>query len=1502
MYSKHFLKNRKRFLLYGIFCLGIIFFYSMGDFSNSVLALAIENRNETGDTAVTAVQKRWLDAVQSERMRTKGLVPEEDAAGAVNGQRESNGFAFHTSGQECPWWAVDLTRSIKDLSKQDYNLFFIDPAFSGGNTASAPVYFNRIVMTAAHIPTRLNGYQIQTSLDGRNWTVIFSETEQETQARLDRGQSTIEHVFPEKTAARYLRIYVPRLEYMHLQEVEVYLNDSKNLVLNHYASQSSLSQWSIRSITLPHKANLPWQEDFVLADHIIMTILHRWESAEYNSKSESVFQEQILQFRKRFQILLESNIHLDNVQWAELYTDLLNEDRLLRDLDQQWSVLNLAALERTLDNLYETEPDRFADYEELKQKIRTFKEKYPDLYTRKTGSHGNGQVVRWEHSVPLRSLQDAKEIIEIQRSITLRLSLLDNLPILLLRRDLGSEARTALGGQLGVSTLNAHTNDDLRKYGWNNGLAILSGYQNKDASLTQCQTIYTPKDGKILTDPEMNFSGNKVMFSSIGDKEKNWRLFEFDLNFTKNGKGQDVFHAENIRQVVPDDGDDVGHFDSCYLPDDNIIFCSTASYQGLPCEYGNRYMVCLYKYDRATKKIRQLTYEQDSDWCPTVLPNGRVLYLRWEYSDLPHANSRILFHMNPDGTNQSEYYGSGSYFMPSFFNVRPIPGTAREVIGIASGHHGIPRAGRLLIVDPARGRAEADGVVQEIPGFNTKVEPVVMDRLVDWTYPLFLDPYPLNAQYHIVAMKPNPQALWGIWLVDTFDTMTLLYQEEGVAFIEPIAVCEQETPPILVDRTDQKNRNATVFLADIYNGPGLDKVERGTIKKLRIGGYYFSGRGVGGLLGSIGMDGPWDIKRVLGTVPVREDGSAFFQVPANTPFFMQPLDEKGQALQLMRSWTVGMPGENVACNGCHEGQNDVVPSRFVLSGREVPSKIEACKNIPSDLGLSFSHLIQPVLDRRCVGCHTGKEEDAVNILATLNLAPFNISLSKSPLEDDKGVEDKTKDSLRIVLPYSRPRPKNWIQGRGVLNEWPISLLGDRNITDWSSQIGGNVGRQGGIFSVSYANLHRYVRRPGIESDLHMLTPGEYTADTTELVQLLQDGKHYGVRLDAAEWDLLYTWIDMNAPFHGSWSSTSQRAATIVQPQTSRRKELAELYAGIAIDFEKLPQAPKGANADNWAQTFIKPKSISEVNSQKKGTNEQKAGQTDNVTHRMAIEIKLNERIKMTFKPIPNPKSQDHNASEINDVFWMGAFEISNEQFALYDSKHDSRLESRHGYQFGIKGYPMNEPGQPVVRVSCQEAIAFCDWIRKQYGEEIQKELEKQFPENKKKSIDFRITLPSRELWRFACRAGSSTPFSFGDFETDFSSFANLGDQHLVEYATCSTQGPFGHYTGSRILKNASKYDDWVLRDDRFDDGAFMTTSVGQYQPNKWGLYDMHGNAAEWTLPNNSDKHSKIAYACGGSFYDRPFRATVDSSIEYPAYRKVFNVGFRIALIANPKGE
>lgn len=251
----------------------------------------------------------------------------------------------------------------------------------------------------------------------------------------------------------------------------------------------------------------------------------------------------------------------------------------------------------------------------------------------------------------------------------------------------------------------------------------------------------------------------------------------------------------SLRQVTRGLETDVDNYDACYLPSGNIIFSSTACFKGVPCVKGSDHVANLYVMDERGEQMRQLTFDQDHDWCPTVMENGRVLYQRWEYSDIPHFASRLLFQMNPDGTEQAEFYGSNSYWPNSMFYARPIPGHSSKFVAVISGHHDVPRMGELVLFDTARGHQEADGALQRIPGYGKRVEPILRDDLVKASWPKFLHPWPLSDKYFIVSAQPTAESNWGIYLVDIFDNMLLLKESPGDALLEPIPLRPTKQPP-----------------------------------------------------------------------------------------------------------------------------------------------------------------------------------------------------------------------------------------------------------------------------------------------------------------------------------------------------------------------------------------------------------------------------------------------------------------------------------------------------------------------------------------------------------------------------------------------------------------------------------------------------------------------------------------------------------------------------------
>jgi formylglycine-generating enzyme required for sulfatase activity len=230
--------------------------------------------------------------------------------------------------------------------------------------------------------------------------------------------------------------------------------------------------------------------------------------------------------------------------------------------------------------------------------------------------------------------------------------------------------------------------------------------------------------------------------------------------------------------------------------------------------------------------------------------------------------------------------------------------------------------------------------------------------------------------------------------------------------------------------------------------------------------------------------------------------------------------------------------------------------------------------------------------------------------------------------------------------------------------------------------------------------------------------------------------------------------------------------------------------------------------------------------------------------------------------------------KIDKPFWIGKFEITNEQYARFDPDHDSRFEHKGSWVFseGHLGWPLNHPKQPVVRISWKEAMQFCRWLSERTG--------------------LNVTLPSEAQWEWACRAGAASAMHYGDLDTDFSQLANMADLTMRQLAYDTD----GRYTM-----------DITPRDARFDDKILVTANVGRYRPNAWGLYDMHGNVAEWTrsaykaYPYKSDDgRNKIdtsgeRVVRGGSWRDRPKRCRSAFRLSYPNWQKVYNVGFRVAI-------
>ncbi|NQT17503.1 MAG: discoidin domain-containing protein, partial [Planctomycetes bacterium] len=792
---------------------------------------------------------------------------------------------------------------------------------------------------------------------------------------------------------------------------------------------------------------------------------------------------------------------LDDVQSLEDVQPLLELYRLDRRRQAMAKRIevefNPPALRRAVADLTTTFPDRFRPPDDFERALREHEARLVGLPPRLAG--GDVEQVR-------EALVAAESLLSFQREVLLANPVLDFKELLLLKRKTPEVEQDHTYWQWGQKygfTVNWSSdfrpkNPSTADY-WDDEIVALE-WADREGDL---RTVLKPPAQHMLQHPDLDYDARRLLVSMPG-AEGAFQVFEVNVD----GSG--------LRRITRDTGPDVDNGDACYLPDGRILFNSTRAFTGVPCEDGQSTVSNLCLTDADGVDTRMLTFDQESNWHPSVLNNGRVLYTRYEYANVSHQFGRLLFHMNPDGTSQAEYYGSNSYWPNSIFHARPVPEHPTRVVGVVCGHHGPNKTGRLVLFDPARGRHETSGAVQTIPGYGQPVERIVEDYLYGDVWPKFVHPWPLSDKYFLVSARLDAeQEDYAIYLVDVFDNVTEVFRLEGYSLLEPIPLRARPRPPVVADRVKPDSDHATVFLADVYAGKGLRGVPRGTVESLRLFTYNYLYRETlkRGFqhLATPGVDGPWEPRYLLGTVPVRDDGSAVFQVPANTPISVQPLNADGQAVQLMRSWFTAMPGEVLSCVGCHEDQNTSPLAAFAALATEKADKIQPWRGQPR--GFDFEHEVQPVLDRFCVGCHDGSKEGRPD---------FSRKSEDEKLRISQEYHARTETNIRTIL------------------------------------------------TPSFIALHPYVRRPHAESHYGMQVPGEYLADSSPLVQMLEKG-HHNVRLDDEARDRLCTWIDLGAPDHGSWKYSEWGVS---ENYYRRRLEMLREFAGREDDVEALPPMPE----------------------------------------------------------------------------------------------------------------------------------------------------------------------------------------------------------------------------------------------------------------------------------------------------------------------------------------
>ncbi len=597
----------------------------------------------------------------------------------------------------------------------------------------------------------------------------------------------------------------------------------------------------------------------------------------------------------------------------------------------------------------------------------------------------------------------------------------------------------------------------------------------------------------VIRDPDVSCDGNRVLFAwKKSDRLDDYHLHDLDLA------------SGNVRQLTFGLG--FADYEGVYVPGGDILFNSTRCVQAVDCFFTE--VSNLYTCDTEGRFLRRLAFDQVHTNYPTLTDDGRAIYTRWEYNDRGQIYTQALFQMNPDGTSQTEYYGNNSYFPTAILHARQIPST-QKVLAVAAGHHN-PQMGKLIVLDPAQGRQENQGAQLVAPVRPTPAVKVdAYGQLGDlWQYPCPLSDTEFLVGYAPWGRASNP-LLFGVYFMTIDGRRELLASDPVVSCNQPVPL-RRPVPRRRPAATNYARDTGTFYLQDVYAGPGLDGIPRGTAKKLRVIGLSFRATVVGGNhnRGEAGAafvatpiavaQGSWQAKAILGETPVSADGSAFFTAPARTPLYFQAIDEKGHVIQTMRSWTTLQPGENASCVGCHEHKNaSPLPRRASQALTRGPRPLEPFYGPPR--GFSFAREIQPILDRHCTRCHNDRNDLPW-------LAGTRSPSSRSAAEEDSRPAFSLLATGTTDWVARRRFSDGYLALTGAVRSYDRSLEGtSRSLVNWISPQSGPPMRQ----------------------------PYSAGAATSNLITLLEEG-HEGVALNQEEMEKLACWIDLVVPYCGDY--------------------------------------------------------------------------------------------------------------------------------------------------------------------------------------------------------------------------------------------------------------------------------------------------------------------------------------------------------------------------------
>jgi hypothetical protein len=594
--------------------------------------------------------------------------------------------------------------------------------------------------------------------------------------------------------------------------------------------------------------------------------------------------------------------------------------------------------------------------------------------------------------------------------------------------------------------------------------------------------------------PDLSFDARKVLFCFKAQVEKSFRLYEIGLD----GRG--------LKQLTNSDYDDI---DPIYLPDGKILFTSTR---------GNTFVRCgpyIYSYvlarcDPDGGNVYLISQNSEPDFVPALLNDGRIVYSRWEYSDKDQNRVQSLWTTRQDGTQTTVLWGNQSVWPDHPAEPRPIPGSGR-VMFTAVGHHDWFH-GTIGIVDPSRGFNFPHGLTRvtfDLPWAEVGRSPADRSEAADYrasgNFTGYLGPYPLSDEDFLVSARGEDDK-FRLYLMDVHGNRELIWEGQHNAWYG-IPIRPRAAPPGQPDLVAWPGRGPTrqpaqpgvFYNPDVYEG--VPELVRGSVKHVRVfvqeaktystwqKVFAYSGPAVSAVQSEA-------VKRVVSTVPVEADGSAYFEVPAGQALFFQLLDERQRAVHTMRSFVGVLPGEHRGCVGCHTLRPTAPPvSASGLAFRRPPTPVTPPPWGSESIG--YERFVQRVLDRYCATCHQGEGEARQKLDLTLRPAGGEFALFKEPY-------------LTFIGPaaWPVPVPATGQAGYGIAGAIPVYGLRTEDV--YPNDPAGDPA----------SVIHRTLR------------PMRYLSARSRLIEMAMSGKHHEVEVDSVSLQRLIAWVDANCPFLG----------------------------------------------------------------------------------------------------------------------------------------------------------------------------------------------------------------------------------------------------------------------------------------------------------------------------------------------------------------------------------